>query len=196
MKKTITLLCSMVLACLLSFNAKAQYSKGDVTASVGFSLGVRGAYGHGYGFSDNYSGFLPVTANLEYNVSDVFAIGAYGGYYGRSYRYSNYNYKDRFSITTFGARGTFHGTGLINKALDVNIPEQKWDLYGTLLLGYETYRVTWGDDRFRQEGYSAGGFVPGLVFGTRYFFTPKFGAFLELGRGTYGAASIGISGKF
>ncbi len=65
--------------------------------------------------------------------------------------------------------GVFTTEHLINKLLDVNIPEEKWDLYGTLLLGYEMYTVTWGDDRFRQEGYSAGGFVPGLVFGTRYF---------------------------
>jgi hypothetical protein len=192
MKRTLTFLSALMLICLLSFNAQAQYAKGDITASAGISLGLIG-YG-GYGFAGTASGFLPVTANVEYSITDAFAIGAYAGYYGRTYKYSSY--KNRWAITSFGARGTYHATPLINDLLDANVPAEKWDLYGTVLLGYEVYSYTWGDRTVNIDGYNSGRFILGPVIGARYFFSPKFGAFLELGRGAYGAASIGISGKF
>ncbi len=193
MKKTLTFLSALMLVCLLSFNAQAQYAKGDITASAGISLGLIGYGGYGY-LGGSYSGFLPLTANVEYSINDAFAIGGYAGYYGRSYK--DAGYRNRFSVTSFGARGTYHATPVINELLDASVPEEKWDLYGTLLLGYRVYTYKWENTTVDLSGYNNGGFVGGLVIGARYFFSPRFGAFLELGRGTYGAASIGISGKF
>jgi hypothetical protein len=58
------------------------------------------------------------------------------------------------------------------------------------------YSYSWDDNSINTDAYNNGRFILGPVVGARYFFNPKFGAFLELGRGAYGAASIGISGKF
>jgi hypothetical protein len=194
MKRIITSLCALVVACLISSSAQAQYAKGDITANLGISLGVLG-YGTYGAFGNNYSGFLPLSVAVEYSVTDAFAVGGYAGYYSRSYKYSTY--RDRWSTYSFGARGTYHATPILNDLLDASIPEDKWDIYGTLLLGYDVYSYSWGDDRLRGDyDYNNGNFRLGTVLGTRYFFNPKFGAFVELGRGAHGILTLGISGKF
>jgi hypothetical protein len=198
MKKFITSLCALVVACLFSFSAQAQYAKGDITANAGISLGVFG-YGAYGAFGSNFSGFLPLSVAVEYSITDDFALGGYAGYYSRSYKYTvgGDTYRNRWSTYSFGVRGSYHATPLLNDLLDTNIDEEKWDIYGTVLLGYDAYSYTWGDSQFRGDyNYGSGDIDFGTVLGTRYFFNPKFGAFAELGRGTFGVLTLGVTGKF
>jgi len=195
MKKVITSVCMLVVACLFSFSAQAQYAKGDITANLGISLGVLG-YGSYGAFGSNYSGFLPLSVAVEYSATDAFALGGYAGYYSRSYKLVGY--RNRWSTYSFGVRGSYHATPLLNDLLDTSIDEDKWDIYGTVLLGYDVYSYSWGDNQLNIDNdlYSTGSFAFGTVLGTRYFFNPKFAAFAELGRGTFGVLTLGVSAKF
>lgn len=195
MKKIFAFLFTLAVACLSSFSAQAQYAKGDITANLGISLGVIG-YGVYGGLGTNASGFLPLSVAVEYSATDAFAIGGYAGYYSRSYKLVGY--RNRWSTYSFGVRGSYHATPLLNDLLDANIAEEKWDIYGTVLLGYDVYSYTWGDNQLNIDDdiYSNGDFAFGTVLGTRYFFNPKFAAFAELGRGTFGVLTLGVSAKF
>lgn len=199
MKKTFAFLFTLAVACLSSFSARAQYAKGDITLNAGISLGVIGYGGYGY-YNGGTTGFLPLSASVEYSVNDKFAIGGYLGYYGRSYKYDygSGSYRDRWSITTFGVRGSYHATPLLNDLLDANMDEEKWDIYASLLLGYEVYSWKYGYEGtgFNRNAASSGGVDFGTVIGARYFFNPKFGAFAELGRGSYGLITLGVTAKF
>jgi len=186
MKKRLLVL---AMVCGILSTASAQYEKGDWTGNAGFSFGL---IGYGYGYYGSASGFLPVTLNLEYSVSDVFAIGPYVGMYSRSYGAGDY----KFRALSFGARGTFHASDFLNENLDMSINTEKVDIYGTILLGVESYSWKYADDVI--SGYYANGsrFIFGPVLGIRYMFAPKFGAFFEGGRGAFGYATIGVSGRF
>lgn len=191
MKKTITFLCALGVACLLSFNAQAQYAKGDITISPGLSFGLIG-YGFGYG---NGSGFLPLSANAEFSLNDKFAIGPYVGFFSRRYDYFGGN-DLRFTALSFGGRFTVHATPLINNWFDASIDEEKFDLYGTAILGIETYSWNYDDNSvFNDDNLDSGNLILGPVLGARYYFNPKIGAFLELGRGAFGYGTIGVTFK-
>lgn len=196
MKKTFVFLFTLAVACLSSFSARAQYAQGDITASAGFSFGTIG-YNWGYGGG---RGFLPLSLNAEYSINDKFAIGPYLGFYSRRYDYGGFGmgaYEFRFRALAFGARGTLHATGLLNDALDLGMDEEKFDLYATLLLGFETYSWDYGDfNNLTVLNDDTGRFILGPVIGVRYFFNPQFGAFFEAGRGAFGYGTLGVSAKF
>jgi hypothetical protein len=188
MKNKLSLLFAFCLMIFFAQSASAQYQKGDILINPGLSLGVIGYNYYGTG----YSGFLPLTVNAEYSINDKFAIGGYGGWYSRTYK--NWDY--RFTALSFGARGTFHASGVLNEVLDLNINEEKLDIYGALILGVHTYSWNYGDTRGVGSLYDNGtGLRLGTSLGVRYFFTPKFGAFFELGRGVFGYADLGVSFK-
>lgn len=182
----------LVLACVLCgffSTALAQYEKGDIAVNAGLSFGL---IGYGYGYYGSASGFLPVSVNLEYSINDKFAIGPYFGIYSRSYGAGDY----RFRALSFGARGTFHASEFLNDNLNMSINTDKLDIYGSLILGVETY--SWKYDDSTIAGYYANGsrFILGPVLGIRYNFSPAFGAFFEAGRGAFGYGTLGITMKF
>ncbi len=202
MKKTFAFLFTLAVACLSSFSAQAQYAKGDITANAGISLGVigYGAYSYNY-YGGGYRGSIPLSASVEYSINDQFALGGYLGYYGRSYKYDigSSAYRDRWSITSFGVRGSYHATPLLNDLLDANMSEEKWDIYASVLLGYEVWSWSYGYEGFGgfdRSGVGSGRLDFGTIVGARYFFNPKFGAFAELGQGSYGLLTLGVTGKF
>jgi hypothetical protein len=201
MKKTFAFLFTLAVACLSSFSAQAQYAKGDITANAGISLGVigYGAYSYNY-YGGGYRGSIPLSASVEYSINDQFALGGYLGYYGRSYKYTwnGDNYRDRWSITSFGVRGSYHATPLLNDLLGASMDEEKWDIYASVLLGYEVWSWSYGYEGsgFNRSNTGSGNLDFGTIVGARYFFSPKFGAFAELGRGSYGLLTLGVTGKF
>lgn len=186
MKKHLFSLALMLLC--FTTGAFAQYEKGDITANLGLSMGVW-SYGWGYGGS---SGFLPIYANVEYSVNDKVAVGPYLGYYGRNYKSAGASFRHM----TFGARGTFHASEFLSEALDLDINEEKVDVYASLMMGFETYTWKYTDSWFGSDRASETQFDFGTIIGMRYNFTPQVGAFIELGRGSYGLATIGGSVKF
>ncbi len=201
MKKTFAFLFTLAVACLSSFSAQAQYAKGDITANAGISLGVigYGAYSYNY-YGGGYRGSIPLSASVEYSINDQFAIGGYLGYYGRSYKYTHLNssYRDRWSITSFGVRGSYHATPLLNDLLGSSMDEEKWDIYASVLLGYEVWSWSYGYEGLgiNRTSTGSGRLDFGTIAGARYFFSPKFGAFAELGQGSFGLLTLGVTGKF
>lgn len=182
MKKIITTIV-LVVASILS---NAQYQKGNVTVNAGFSIGL---IGYSYGYYSGASGFVPIFANVEYSVNEIFAVGPYVGFYTRSYVNGDF----KFTSISLGARGTAHLSGWLNEKLDMGINEETVDLYAALHLGFES--VSW---KYRDEsipGYYANSSrgIFGPVLGVRYMFAPNFGAFFETGRGAFGWASLGVS---
>jgi hypothetical protein len=80
----------------------------------------------------------------------------------------------------------------------LQLNEEKVDLYAGLGLGYQRFR--WDDDAY---GYGYGysyNYRSGLFFnyfiGGKYYFTPKVGAFVELGYTGLSSSRVGISFKF
>jgi hypothetical protein len=192
MKKSFSYLFAFVLLFIGGFSAQAQYEKGDLLVNPGISfLG----YGYGYGYyGGGYSGLPALSASVEYNITDNIAVGGYGGFVSRSYKYSGY--KDRWTNIGFGARGIFHATEVLNDALSTGIDSEKWDIYGGLSLGYELYTWSYDDNSiYKGNAYSSGAFVLGGILGTRYMFSPNLGVYGELGRGAFGALTLGVTFK-
>lgn len=170
----------------------AAFEKGDLTLNAGFSFGLIG-YGFGYYGSRSFS--VPITANVNYGISDEFSVGGYIGYYGVSYGPSDSRY--RLTNFSFGAQGTFHATPFMNEALDFDLDETKIDYYARLILGFETFRWTYNGKTFNDEYYSDtdGRVIFGPVIGVRYMFKPNIGVYAEGGRGAYGWLTLGASFK-
>ena len=185
MKKKFSILLVMVAVC---WQATAQFEKGDLAVNAGISFGL---IGYGYGYYGSGSGFLPLSLSGEYSINDRFAVGAYVGYFSRSYSSGDF----RFTALSFGGRGTFHASSFLNDKLNMNLSE-KVDVYGSVLLGVETLSWKYRDDTL--NGYYSNGsrVIFGPVLGIRYLFSPNFGAFFEGGRGAFGLGSIGVTGKF
>ena len=182
--KKIALLTLLVGLCMTTLTANAQYSKGDITGNAGLSLIP---YGYGLGFSSSTFGFLPLTVNVEYSLDDRFAVGPYLGFYAR------------YSAFSFGGRGTFHATSSLNDWFNWSIDDDKWDLYASAILGFESYSYryyTFDGFNRREYGDRRGGIDFGPIIGGRYFFNPNFGVFAETGAGSMGAFTVGASLKF
>ena len=185
MKKYILVVCVMMAVC---WNATAQYEKGDLAVNAGISFGL---IGYGYGYYGSGSGFLPVSFSGEYSVNERFAVGAYVGYFGRSYNSGDF----RFTALSFGARGTFHASPFLREKLDWNISE-KLDVYGSVLLGVETLSWKYRDENISGYYDNNSRVILGPVLGIRYFFSPNFAAYFEGGRGAFGVGTLGITAKF
>ena len=203
MKNKLVLIAALFIAYFAAQPAKAQlYDTGDITVNAGLSLGVIGYGGYGL-YGGNFSGFLPITANVEYSINDQFAVGGYAAFYSRGYNinYGSGRYKNGFRAFAFGGRGTFHATPLLNDALDANLDENKLDLYASVIAGLEVTSWYYDNDYYRQLGISAPNDnrvrpVLGPVLGVRYMFNPGLGVYFEGGRGALGWATFGVSFKF
>ena len=197
MKKLLLSFIAVATFFSVSQTAQAQYEKGDLLINPGISL-----LGYGYGFGSygsGYTGLPGLTASIEYNLTDNIAVGGYAGYLARSYRYDigGNRYTDRWTNLGFGARGIFHASEVLNDALGTNIDSEKWDIYGGLSLGYETWSWNY-DNSFGGSGranYGNGRVFFGGVLGTRYMFSERFGVYGELGRGALGALTLGVTLK-
>lgn len=189
MKNAITLFVLLLVATLIPQQSKAQlYEKGDILVNAGISFGLIG-YG---GFGSGYSGFVPLSASVEYSINDKFGVGVFSGFVSR--KYSNlYDY--RFTGLSFGAKGTFHATGVLNELLDSNMDEEKLDLYASLLLGVKTYNWKYDNEGIDDLYNNSTEPLFGPTIGVRYMFNPKIGAYFETGRGTFGFAELGVSFK-
>lgn len=185
MKKYILIICVMMAVCS---GAAAQYEKGDLSVNAGISFGL---IGYGYGYYGSGSGFLPLSVSGEYSLNDRFAVGAYAGYFGRSYSSGDF----RFTALSFGARGTFHASSFLREKLDWNVSE-KLDLYGSVLLGVETLSWKYRDEAITGYYANSSRVIFGPVVGIRYFFSPNFAAYFEGGRGAFGLGTLGVTAKF
>ncbi|MFA8451172.1 MAG: opacity family porin [Bacteroidales bacterium] len=142
----------------------------------------------------------PTSATFEYSLDGRWGIGAVIGVAGARQTIStttiNFingkeyrsNYKGEFDYTgvLIGARGAYHF-----------FHNEKWDTYAGAVLGLNIISTNYSDnekDKYKLQ--SSGSFVNlGLFGGAKYYFTPVFGLFTELG---YNVAffNAGVSFKF
>ena len=173
MKKmfAIALLAIAAMFCFNSSSYAQSYQKGDKLLNIGLGLGTYGAGGVGLGGS------------FEYGIHDAISVGVLGGYSGRG----NYLGYGRWSVITFGARGSYH----FNELLNLN--DDKIDLYAGVGLGYRS--ITWN---YSGSGYNDT-WGSGILFlghiGGKYYFKPNLGVFAELGSG-FGTLQAGLAFKF
>jgi len=184
-KRMFYTLAAVVMICL-SNPAQAQYEKGDLLINPGISLL---GYGYGYAYVGGYTGMPALTASVEYNVTNTIGVGGYVGYQSRSYKGVG-----RWTNLGIGARGIFHASEVLNDALNLSINAEKLDIYGGLSLGYKS--INWSYENGYTSPYNYGGGVDfGLILGTRYMFSNNLGVYGELGRGAFGALTLGVTFK-
>jgi hypothetical protein len=192
-KIILTMLVAIMAASMLQ--AQGIISKGEKVANLGIGFG---SYLGGSGYSTTVP---PISLSVEYGVKDGLLDGkasiGVGGYLAYSANKSESTIPDPtaanpFQTTTFGfeysyfiigARGLFHYQFV-----------DKLDTYAGLMLGYNAASSkSIGNNT--GVAASVGGFSYSTFIGARYYFTPKWSAFAEIG---YGIATIeiGISTKF
>jgi len=179
---------------LPSTGAKWPFSTQKIWFNINTSIGIIG-----YPTFGNAKGFWPLHLSAEYGITPHIAVGPYLGFYRITYtdNFKGASYNSRLSSYSIGARGILHLTDLINQEMGADINVKEWDIYGGISVGLVTR--TWSID----EGYAVARsdynvtIYPsiGLIAGVKYMLTPVFGINAEIGKGTYGLISFGISGK-
>lgn len=154
--------------------AQEVFGKGDKALNIGIGLG------------STISGTTipPITASLDFGVADrlingnngSISVGGLVGYAGSNNDFVTVHY------AIVGARGAFHYQFV-----------DKLDTYAGLLLGYRYARANWKSDII-DGNVSSSQIDLGGYLGARYFFTPKVGAFAELGY-SIAYANVGVTFK-
>lgn len=169
-----------LLSLALSFSVAAQeygYNKGDKLINLGI------------GINSYYDAGIPLSVSYETGITDRVSAGASFDYLSNKYNPgSQLSYK--FTSLYFGLRASYH----VNELL--NIKQEKVDLYGGATIGYRSFK--WADNfsgNNLSNSYGSGIFLGGYI-GGKYFFTPRIGAFTELGAIGSTNARLGLALKF
>jgi hypothetical protein len=168
----------------VSYARSSGFHQGDKLINLGVGLS-----------SGYYFGGTPIGLSYESGISDDISVGAQFDYNaGNSDRGYRGIYDSGYSAYYLGVRGSYH----LNNILQLN--ESKVDLYAGVGLGY--VKLNWADERYRSyySSYYYRDYNSGLWFnyyvGGKYYFTPKVGAFVELGYTGLSSSRVGISFKF
>ena len=143
------------------------------TGLLSFGIGVPDVYG-------NYRVSLPpLYIKYEHGITDEIGIGFLGGVGTGSYKFAN----DRYSYveTTLAAMGYYHFNKLI--------PVSKLDVYAGVGVGVNIISDNFAD---------ATDAVPVILgkAGARYYFSPKFAVYAEVGYDNLSPANAGITLRF
>ena len=174
--------------------SKWPFSKGSIWLNISSSIGLIG-----YPSFGNRRAYLPLLFSADYSISDHISVGPYFGFFRLRYEdsYQGLGYESRLTTYHIGARALVHASDILNKELGASIDIRKWDIYGGLSTGFVS-RVWRIDDEFKnaRSDYSVSIYPSiGLVLGARYLITDNFGIMAEVGKGSFGLISFGISGK-
>jgi hypothetical protein len=195
MKKILlSILLGYCLSATVSFaqNTTETFANKDNVVGAGFGIGGV------YGFSD-YSAQTPVFGAFyergiyEFGFGGVIGVGGYMGYKGYVSKInysSNEDWKVRSRIFILGARGTFH--------YDL-FKVDKLDTYGAVMITYhivnESDDIPDAFDPYYTHDNHGNAAYASLHAGARYYFTPSFGAYAEVGYGVYWLG-MGVAFKF
>lgn len=197
MKKLISLIVISIFL-LNSTESKAQaYSSDKIYINAGVSFiynGYRPAIGYWSNYT--YSFTPPLIVSIEKGVSELFSAGVYATHrsYGWSYNFADGKYENSHTRMSFGGRFSFHYAELLNEHLDLGIPTDKIDLYVTGIIGINSHKYSRTEPTERKTTTDYNFFI-GPILGARYMFSDKFGLYVEGGRGSLGAANVGITLK-
>jgi hypothetical protein len=178
-----TFLLLLLPFCVSGLVAKTAYNKADKVAQVGIGIGGLGGF---YGTSS-----IPViSAGLDFGVHEFVSVGGVVGYTSSKYEglfgFGNAAYSWKYTYITLGARGSYHF---------LQLPNEKLDLYGGLGLGFNIVSSKYTGTAVNQAlitGASGSYMFLGFHAGGRYFFSPNFAAYAELGYGL-GILNVGIA---
>jgi len=196
MRKLVYIL-SISLLFLAGQQVSAQndaYNIGDKTASIGLTVGY-----YGYGFLGSRSiGFPPITLTGEYGFHEYVSAGAYLGFASWKYDYSGYgyNYSYRWSFVSAGARATFHYLPLLNENLELDIDEEKFDFYLSVIAGLEFQNYKSDDDIIGVDYSNDVDLSFGPFAGFKYMVNEQLGVFAEGGWNAFGFFTLGASIRF
>jgi hypothetical protein len=156
---------------LIQPSANAQmFAKGDGVINLGVGLGS--AYGLGTGAT----GGIGLNGSLEYGVYTLKNIGVFsaGGIFAWQHASAAYyGYNDlSWNELYFAARAAFHLTMLEVDNLDV---------YGGVSIGIRSHSEPYLDNSNHWVNKYAVDPFGGVFVGGRWYFTPGFGVFSELG---------------
>lgn len=200
MKRRLTMGFALAAFLMMGFsatNARAQIGTEVDYNDVSYIGGglMLGYYSYGYAGARSLN-FPPLTAFYETGIHENITVGPFVSYAQWSYDYLSFgtDYGYSWSFLQVGGRGSYHLTSLINEWFDAEIDEGKWDIYATLLVGFEFRSFSYNDDFGDGLDYDNDWrlFI-GPLAGTRYFLNDRFALFVEVGRGSLGAFTFGVT---
>ena len=180
MKKSIVLFIAITLLANSSRSLAQSFDKGTVAinAGVGFLSSI------GYYAGSGVTRTPVISLSGEYCIDKVgpgtVGVGLAFGYQSAAYTYNygSYYYKDKWTTTLFGLRGTYHPEFLNS---------EKYDVYGAIQLSFDHfgYSFSTNDPYYNSllyERNTLSSYVrPYFILGGRYYFTKSIGVFGELG---------------
>lgn len=198
MKKSLSLLI-LFLFSLTSYKTNAQaYSQDKIylNAGVSFAFNWYRPTVANFWTDYQYSFTPPLVLSVEKGFSEYLSAGVYGAHRSYGWDYEGFDgfYENRYTRMSFGARVSFHYVDLLNEHLELGLPAEELDLYVTGIIGFNTYKRSITEPTYRKTDRNVNFFV-GPVLGARYFFTDKFGLYIEGGRGSLGFANGGLTFK-
>ncbi|GAB4031008.1 hypothetical protein [Spirosoma jeollabukense] len=142
----------------------------------------------GIGLATYYGGGVPIGISVEVAGKNNFSVGGSIDYF----RYNNGYYSSGYTFVYAGARASYH----LAEAL--NVQTSSFDPYVGATLGFRHagYSDSYGYSYY--DGYSSSynsGLFIGIHAGARFLFSPKVGAFAEVGYGI-SALKLGLTAKF
>ncbi|SOD81581.1 hypothetical protein [Spirosoma fluviale] len=141
----------------------------------------------GVGLAAYYGGGLPLGVSAEVDVKNNVSVGGSVDYFRYNYGY----YSGGYTFIYAGGRVSYH----LGDALRVE--NSNFDPYIGASLGFRhaSYRDSYGNSYSDYgSGYNSGLWL-GIHAGARYLFSPKVGAFAEVGYGV-SALKLGLTAKF
>lgn len=162
----------------LTYNAQAQFEKGQIDANLGVGFGAS--------FATGSVSLPPVSLSLDFGINDNISLGGYLGYSSSNEDFAGFgaNYSWKYTYIIVGVRGAYHFDLVDNM-----------DTYAGLMLGYNVATVKYDGPGAAPASPSVGGIAYSAFAGARYHFGESFGVYAELG---YGIAllNIGVTMKF
>jgi len=182
-----------------TLNAQEKcFNEGTSALNLGVGFGntvTYGVYAYGYGYAPSVAISPAFTASYEYGIKHV-GIGIIGAglEFGFQTSHDNYNngsnsYKENWTTLGFCPRATYH-FDILNKG--------KFDIYPIVQIN--VYSSSYSNNfpsngTYVNQNTSSVFIHPSVLAAVRYFFTPNFGVYSELG---YDISIIkaGVSLKF
>ncbi|MFT5820044.1 MAG: hypothetical protein ACI8ZM_001278 [Crocinitomix sp.] len=199
---------TLVLLLLISasFTSVAQSAlsieKGDILINPSITLGW-----YDYGYSWDVVNILPpVALNFEYASTNYLSFGLEAEYGLRRYKdnlFTSSDYLYKYEYKTVNFRGSFHYLDFLKNMLEDKLGgfnSDKLDFYIGVSTGLLWINTT---EKWDQTGtevqHERKTFDSTLRFGYfagfRYYFSNRFGAFLETGKNPMGWAKVGLTLK-
>ena len=187
--KKVTLILALAMTATSLFAQKGKgsdgaFSQGSSTVSLGYGFGNIWKTLLSLG-GESVSATGPLALTYEYGVAEHISAGISLGY--SQIKGTVGSYEEKLTNFSAVARGNYHFGS-----------SEKFDPYIGLGLGY--YNFKWTDNS--TGGNSVASFsIPGAFgfsaqLGAKYFFTPKFGAYAEIGYVAGSIAQLGVTAKF